>query len=338
MNKVINRYSLNKEEYRMSKMIDILIITESIFQMEEEYKKHILATVPGISLTVVSSKNVTEAMFESAEIIFGWPSEEQLRIAPNLKWLHLPSAGADGFTSYDLYCNKEIQITNSSGVFGLPIAEHVFAMILSFNHNLQEYAYNKAEKKWHRNPTTKDFYASTIGIIGLGDIGTEVAKRAKAWGARVLAVKRTLTQTPEYVDRIYPLEEIDEVLMQSDYVVLALPNTPKTNGIISEQKLSIMKPGAFLVNIGRGTLIDQEALIKALRENRIGGAGLDVTEPEPLPQDSPLWELPNVIITPHASGGSPSNGEKKFHIFYQNLLRYMDKLPLDNIVDFTEGS
>ncbi|MHB8127418.1 MAG: D-2-hydroxyacid dehydrogenase [Mobilitalea sp.] len=321
----------------MSKIIDILIITESIFQMEEEYKKHILATIPGISLTVVSSKNVTDEMFETAEIIFGWPLEEQLRKAPNLKWLHLPSAGADGYTSYELYCNKDIQITNSSGVFGLPIAEHVFAMILSFNHNLQEYAYNKAEKIWHRNHVTKDFYASTIGIIGLGDIGTEVAKRAKAWGARVLAVKRTLTQTPEYVDQMYPLEEIDEVLMQSDYVVLALPNTPKTSGIISEQKLSIMKQGAFIVNIGRGILIDQEALIKALRENRIGGAGLDVTEPEPLPQDSPLWDLPNVIITPHASGGSPSNEQRRFHIFYQNLTQYMDKLPLENRVNFTEG-
>jgi phosphoglycerate dehydrogenase-like enzyme len=322
----------------MSKTIDLLIITETIFPMKEEYINKIKTTSPTISLTVVSSKDITEEMLQKAEIIFGWPEVELLKLAKNLKWLHLPSAGADGYTRYELYCNKEeIQISNSSGVFGLPIAEHIFAMILSHNHNLQDYAYHKAEKKWHRINSAKDFYDSTIGIIGLGDIGTEVAKRAKAWGARVLAVKRTITDTPDYVDQLFRLEELDEVLIQSDYIVLSLPNTAKTIGIISEQKLRIMKPNAFLVNIGRGVLIDQEALIKALQEGRIGGAGLDVTEPEPLPVDSPLWDLPNVIITPHASGSSPSNDQRRFNIFYQNLLRYMDSKPLENTVDFTEG-
>jgi phosphoglycerate dehydrogenase-like enzyme len=322
----------------MSKTIDLLIITETIFPMKEEYINKIKTTLPTISLTVVSSKDITEEMLQKAEIIFGWPEVELLKLAKNLKWLHLPSAGADGYTRYELYCNKEeIQISNSSGVFGLPIAEHIFAMILSHNHNLQDYAYHKAEKKWHRINNAKDFYDSTIGIIGLGDIGTEVAKRAKAWGARVLAVKRTITDTPEYVDQLFSMEDIDEVLKQSDYIVLSLPNTAKTIGIISEQKLRIMKPNAFLVNIGRGVLIDQEALIKALQEGRIGGAGLDVTEPEPLSVDSPLWDLPNVIITPHASGTSPSNDQRRFNIFYQNLLRYMDSKPLENTVDFTEG-
>jgi phosphoglycerate dehydrogenase-like enzyme len=322
----------------MSKTIDILIITENIFPMIEEYREIIKVASPGITLTVASSKEITEEMLQKAEVIFGWPQQEQLKIAVNLKWLHLPSAGADGYTDYELYCNKEeIQISNSSGVFGLPIAEHIFAMILSHNHNLQDYAYHKAEKKWHRIHSTKDFYNSTIGIIGLGDIGTEVAKRAKAWGARVLAVKRTISSTPEYVDQLYSLEDIDEVLKQSDYIVLSLPNTTKTVGIISEQKLRLMKPDAFLVNIGRGVLIDQEALIKALQEGWIAGAGLDVTEPEPLPEDSILWELPNVIITPHASGSSPTNDQRKFNIFYQNLLRYMDDKPLENTVDFTEG-
>ncbi|MDF2514642.1 MAG: hypothetical protein K0S04_4508 [Herbinix sp.] len=318
--------------------MNILIITETIFQMKEEYKEQIKALSPKVSLMVVSSKEVTDEMLEKAEVIFGWPQENQLKIAKNLKWLHLPSAGADGYTTYELYCNQEeIKITNSSGVFGLPIAEHIFAMILSHNHNLQDYAYHKTEKKWRRIHTTKDFYASTIGIIGLGDIGTEVAKRAKAWGARVLAVKRTIGKTPDYIDQLYCLEEMDEVLKQSDYVVLALPNTAKTVGLISEQKLRMMKPSAFLVNIGRGVLIDQEALIKALSEGWIGGAGLDVTEPEPLPADSPLWELPNVIITPHASGGSPSNEQRRFQIFYQNLIRYQSKQQLENIVDFKEG-
>jgi phosphoglycerate dehydrogenase-like enzyme len=320
----------------MTDTLDVLIITEYIFQINEEYKQ-VLEAIPGVAITIVPSKQVTLQMVEKAEVIFGWPSKEQLLSAKRLKWLHLPSAGADGYTSYDSYCNHDIQVTNSSGTFGMPIAEHVIAMILSYNHNLQEYAYLKLEKKWHRNHKTRDFYGSTLGVIGLGDIGTEVAIRAKALGARVLAVKRTITQVPDYIDRLYHLEDIDEVLEQSDYIVLALPNTAKTSGILTEQRLRRMKPDSFLVNIGRGSLIDQEALMKALKEQWIGGAGLDVTTPEPLPQDSPLWDMPNVIITPHASGNSPTNDQRKMDIFLTNLKLYIEKKPLGNIVDFTQG-
>jgi phosphoglycerate dehydrogenase-like enzyme len=261
---------------------------------------------------------------------------EQLEKARNLKWLHLPSAGADGYTQKESYCYSDIQVTNSSGVFGIPIAEHVFGMILSFNKNLQEYAYQKEAKQWNRHWETRDFFGSTMAIIGLGDIGTEVAKRGKAWGATILAVKRTMTSAPEYVDRLYPLEQLEEVLQQADYVVLALPNTSKTRGIITKELLRSMKPSAFLVNIGRGALVDQDALIEALKEGQIAGAGLDVTEPEPLPEDNPLWELPNVILTPHTSGGSPSNDQRRNQIFQQNLISYLNGTGLNNLVDFTQ--
>ncbi|MBH1940807.1 D-2-hydroxyacid dehydrogenase [Mobilitalea sibirica] len=312
-------------------------MTNSIFPMKEEYKRMIENTTSMISLNVRKHDEVTMEMVQKAEIIFGWPSKEQLREAKNLKWLHLPSAGADRFVDKESYCNKEIVLTNSSGVFGLPIAEHVFAMILSYNRKLQEYAYQKAERKWQGVSGERDFYGSTIGIIGMGDIGTEVAKRAKVWGANVLGIKRTITETPEYVDRIYSTEEIDKVLAESDYIVLALPSTPKTQEIISEEKLKIMKSDAFIINVGRGSLINQEALIKALKEGWIGGAGIDVTTPEPLPEDNPLWELPNVIITPHSSGGSPSNDKRRMNIFLDNLNRYLKHQPLRNTVDFREG-
>lgn len=317
--------------------LHILIMNNAIFSVNEYYKRQIMEIAPDAELMIVNAKETAKEIIGKADIIFGWPKAEDLKEAVNLKWLHLPSAGADGYTDKASYCNKDIILTNSSGVFGLPIAEHIFAMILSYNRNLQEYAYNKLEKKWKGISETRDFYGSTIGIIGLGDIGSEVAKRAKAWGANVLAVKRTVTKVPEYVDKLYGLEEIDEVLKQSDYVVLALPNTPKTQGIISEERLRIMKPGAFLVNIGRGALIDQDALIRALKENRIGGAGLDVAAPEPLPKESPLWELPNVILTPHTSGTSPSNPGRRFDRFNQNLRLFMENKPLENLVDFTEG-
>lgn len=321
----------------MTHQINILIITSNIFRLEEESKQKIKDMLPEASVTVVNNKEVSMEQVEAAEIIFGWPNEEQLKTAKNLRWLHLPSAGAEGYTEKELYCNKDIMLTNSRGVYGFPIAEHVFSMLLSYNRNLQEYAYQKKESKWHRLPVVKDFFGSTVGIIGLGDIGTEVAKRAKAWGAKVLAIKRRITSIPEYVDELYDLEELDQVLQLSDYVILCLPNTSKTSGIITEDKLKLMKRDAFLVNVGRGSLIDQEALIKALQENWIGGAGLDVTEPEPLPQGNPLWELPNVIITPHVSGFSPSTDNRRFAIFYRNLQQYINKGPMENTVDFIEG-
>ncbi len=321
----------------MDRRTEILVLTNSIFPMTEEHRHMVEQIAPNATLTVVNKTDATQEQLNKAEIIFGWPESEQLLAAKNLRWLHLPSAGADSYMDRTLYHCKEIQLTNSSGVFGLPIAEHVFAMILSYSRNLTEYAWQQKEGIWKGIRRTKDFYGSTMGVIGLGDIGTEVAKRAKALGARVLGVKRTLGNRPEYVDQLFTSEAIDEVLEQSDYIVLALPGTKKTTGIITEQSLRRMKPDAFLINIGRGSLVDQDALIKALKEGWIGGAGIDVTSPEPLPQDSPLWELKNVIITPHVSGSSPTNDFRRMGIFLRNLEKYLSGQRLDNLVDFEEG-
>jgi phosphoglycerate dehydrogenase-like enzyme len=288
-------------------------------------------------ITIATHKSLTDEMISKAEIIFGWPSQDELKKAKNLKWLQLPSAGADGYTDPDMYLNKDIILTNSSGVYGRAIAEHVLAMILSFNRNLQEYTLLKQEKRWSNILKVRDFYGSTVGIIGFGDIGNEVAIRAKALGARVLVVKRRPSEMPDYIDELYLTEDIDIVLIKSDYIVLALPATEKTRGIISRERLGIMKPDSFLVNIGRGELIDQEALIEALRDKRIGGAGLDVTTPEPLPEDNPLWELPNVIITQHSSGISNENDSKRVNIFIDNLNRYLNNEVLKNIVSFDES-
>lgn len=319
------------------RQVNILVVTNNFFSVDEEQKAIIQETVNNSVITVTTQKNVTDDMLSKAEIIFGSPRPDDLKKAVNLRWIQLPSAGADGFTNKNLYVNDDIVLTNCSGVFGLPIAEHVFAMILSFNRNLNEYFLLKQEKKWSMIKETKDFFGSTIGVIGFGDIGQEVAKRAKALGARVLAVKRNPSSKPDYVDELYMTEDIDEVLKQSDYVVLTLPATDKTRGIINEDRLKIMKPDAFLVNIGRGELVDQEALIKALKNNWIGGAGLDVMTPEPLPADNPLWDMSNVMITQHSSGFSRGNNDRRMKIFLDNLKRYLNKENLMNVVDFTEG-
>ena len=317
--------------------LNILVISNKTFSLDHNQKELIEKTAKGAIIKEVYHSKLREEILSEAEIIFGLPRPNQLKMAEKLRWLQLISAGAEGYIDLNLYKNKDILLTNSRGVYSLPMAEHVFAMILAHNRNIQEYALLKKDKSWNKVLDTKDLYGSTIGIIGLGDIGIEVAKRAKAWGVRVLALKRTPSKKQDYVDELYLGQEIDDLLRQSDYIVLSLPATKKTKGIISEEKLRIMKPNAFLVNVGRGQLIDQEALIKALSNNWIGGAGLDVMTPEPLPYDSPLWELPNVIITQHSSYMSRGNNKRRFEMFIENLRRYLNKENLINIVDFSEG-
>lgn len=320
-----------------NRIINILILTDSLFNVNDEQKKLITDIAENAVVTVVPNKSATGEMIAEAEIIFGLPKPADLKNAKNLRWLQLVSAGADKYIDKNLYANRDIILTNSSGVYGIPIAEHVFAMILAFNRNLQEYTLLKQEKRWHVINEVREFYGSTVGVIGLGDIGREVAKRAKALGAKVIALKKNPSGKPDYVDQLYLTEEIDEVLKQSDYVILTLPATNKTRGIISEERLRIMKPNAFLVNIGRGELICQEALVKALKNNWIAGAGLDVTTPEPLPEDNPLWELSNVMITQHSSGISKENDARRLNIFLDNLKRYLNNEKLKNEVDFSEG-
>lgn len=319
------------------RQVKILIITNEIFSVDDQLKSIILKTEKEALIRIASHSDVTDEMLLNAEIIFGWPRHDQLKKAKSLRWLHLPSAGADDYIDANYYVNKGVILTNSSGVYGLPIAEHVFAMILSYNRNLQEYALLKKDKSWKMILNTKDFHGSTVGIIGFGDIGQEVAIRAKAFGAKVLVVKRRKSDKPDYVDEIYLTEEMDELIRQSDYIVLTLPATKKTEGIISKDRISKMKPDTYLINIGRGELIDQDALIEALRENKIGGAGLDVMTPEPLPVDNPLWDFPNVTITQHSSGLSVGNDLRRVKLFADNLKRYLNNEKLINVVDFIEG-
>jgi len=319
----------------MDNNLEILIMFDAKFSQKQLSQLKEIA--PQAIISNVNSDKVSTDILKKAEIIFGWPKEEDLRKAKKLKWLHLPSAGASKYIDQSLYQNQDIKLTNSSGVYGLPIAEHVLGMILAFNKNLPLYLKQKEEQKWNSISPRKDIYGSTFGIIGLGDLGRAIARRAKALGAKVLAVKRTLTKTPAYIDKLYSQADIETVLQRSDYVILTLPLTEATEGIISEKELKLMKDDAFLVNVGRGGLIIQDNLIKALTEGWIAGAGLDVTTPEPLPADNPLWRLDNVIITPHCSGYSPTNTERLYDIFSQNLQNYIEEQPLDNIVSFKNG-
>ncbi|PTV93937.1 phosphoglycerate dehydrogenase-like enzyme [Halanaerobium saccharolyticum] len=315
-------------------MSKILVIRNEIFDLPEAAEAEIKKINPEVELNLIDSNSDYLPLLKEAEIVFGWPKTELLKKAENLKWLHLPSAGVDRYANKELYQNRDLMLTNSSGVYGKPIAEHVFSMIMAHNRNLIDYAYDKKEKKWQRKNDIKDFFNSTVGILGLGDIGSTIAKRAKAWGAEVLALKRTMIEFPNYVDQIYLNDDLDKLLKESDYLILTLPGTPETEGIIGRKELKMMKDTAFIVNIGRGSLIKQDELLEALKNNWIAGAGLDVTDPEPLPEDSELWELDNLILTPHTSGFSPTNDQRRFEIFKDNLQSYLQNQKLNNLVDF----
>lgn len=316
------------------KMNRILVLTNEIFDLPEAAEAEIRAIDPEIELNVLESSRDYSELLKESEIVFGWPKTKLVKKAKNLKWLHLPSAGVDRYANKEIYQNQDILLTNSSGVYGNPIAEHVFAMIMAHNRNLIDYAYNKRKKKWQRQNEIKDFFNSTVGILGLGDIGSTIAKRAKAWGADVLALKRTMTELPDYVDQVYLNQDLDKLLKRADYVILTLPGTPETENIISRKELKMMKNSAFIVNIGRGSLINQDDLIEALKLGWIAGAGLDVTEPEPLPETSDLWEMDNIILTPHTAGFSPTNDQRRFEIFKDNLKKYLKNKNLLNKVDF----
>ncbi len=322
---------------RKSSALNILISTSPIFRAGKEYVDGIRDIAPEAKVEMVEQKDVKTDLLAKAEIFFGWPDVKKLKDARSLRWLHLPSAGADRFAKRELFYHPDCQLTCSRGVFGIPISEHVLCMLLSFSRAMPYYAEQREQKVWQRLFKERDFFSSTVGIIGMGNIGTEVAKRVRALGAKVLGIKRHPETRPEYVDELYGEEGIDHVMEQSDYVVIALPYTPRTKGIINRERIGKMKPGACLINVARGGLVDQEALIDALKQRRLAGAALDATDPEPLPKDNPIWQMPNVILTPHTSGSSPTNNARRFQIFHNNLRLYLDGKPLKNQVDFDEG-
>lgn len=321
-----------------SSTLNVMICNDFFALKRDQLDKlrHVVSYAPGLQIHEITQEDLNSGAVFEADIIFGQPRIELLKDALRLKWLHLPSAGADRYNNKSIYA-REVVLTTSSGVFGKPIAEHVIGLILAFNHNIHYYIRQQQQKGWERLSSSRDFFGSTICVIGMGDIGTEIAKRARALGAKVLGVKRNPGNLPEYLDGIYTPADMHTALQQADYVAIALPDTPKTRGIISAKTIRAMKPGVFIVNVGRGTAIDTDALTDALRSGHVAGAGLDVTDPEPLPKESPLWDMPNVIITPHISGFSPSNGERSMEIFIENLNRFLKNEPLINIVDFELG-
>jgi len=292
-------------------------------------------------IMAVSAPKRENALAEAkdAEVILAGDWFDDLwKAAPKLKWVQSNGAGVEQFLTPD-FVHSAIALTNAQGVYAIPIADQVMAYILHFSRGLNRLLRNQIERKWLKweELLPDELQDKTLGIVGLGQIGSEVAKRAKSFGMHVIATRRRLELPSEYDDEVRKADELPWLLAESDYVALCLALTPETKCLITGEELRMMKSKGFLINVGRGGLVDEAALVAALRSGEIAGAGLDVFEEEPLPEDSPLWDMEDVIITPHNAGSSPRSWERFMALFCENLRRYCAGEPLLNVVDKVAG-
>ena len=271
---------------------------------------------------------------ESAEVILGGISRDEFRRARNLRWIQATGAGVDGLLFPELV-ESDVILTNASGVHPIPIAEHTFALILAITRGLIKSFEGKSRKEWlHNEVFIDELYGKTIGIIGYGRIGQGIARLAKGFGMRVIGLKRDPGKKVEVEpDLLLGKDSLDTLLKESDIVVIIVPLTEETYHMIGERELKLMKPTGILINVARGKVVDESALIKALKERWIFSAGLDVFETEPLPPESELWELDNVVITPHIAGLNPYYTDRLLDIFIRNLQAYPDISKMINVVD-----
>lgn len=311
----------------------LLIFNQSLFT--PFHQQAIVDALPDIHIIYCDNTAAPEQLCK-ADFILGNPNPALLRHCKQLKLLQLVSAGTDGYLNS---MPHGAMLTNATGGYGLAISEHILAMLLTLMKKLHLYQLNQIDCRWQDEGNVTSVYGSTVLIIGLGDIGGELAKRIHALGGYTIGVRRTGKDKPDYLDELYDSSHIDILLPRSDVVALCLPATPQTKGIMDQRRIGLMKAGSFLLNVGRGSAVDQDALCNALNQGFLGGAGLDVTDPEPLPTDHPLWKASNVLITPHISGGNhlSETFNRIVQIAIHNFNAVQNDSILHNEVDFSTG-
>ncbi len=322
----------------------------------DELLRQVAEVSPRLSVERIVARKVediNEEAWQRVEVLYTnriLPAPGQ---APNLRWIQFHWSGIDHALDEPILQREGLSITSMSGASASQVAEHAVMMMLALGHHLPDtFAYQK-KSEW---PSARwdlfsphELRGSTVGLIGYGSIGRQIARLLQTFGATVLATKRDILHPEDtgytmpglgdpggdFVNRLYPAQALTSMLRECDFVVVTLPRTRSTTSLLGAKELGAIKQGAFLVDISRGEIIDHPALIPLLRERKIAGAALDVFPEEPLPADSPLWKMPNVIITPHIAGFSPHYDERAANLFIQNLNRYLDELPLYNRLDLS---
>jgi phosphoglycerate dehydrogenase-like enzyme len=311
-----------------------LVVFVSGLSDPEPQLAQIRAAVPGAECRYFEKRADLEAQIGAAEVVAGSISPQGLARATRLKWVQSWAAGPDEALFPEMV-ESAVILTSCKGNGAIPLAEHAMMLMLMLNRNALRWIRAQAEHRWDR------FYHGelnglTCGIIGLGNSGQDLALKAKAFHMRVIGVRRSDQPTPN-VDEQFPRERLPEFLAQADFVVVTAPRTPETTGMLGEAELRAMKPTAYLIAFSRGGIADDNAVLKALNEGWIAGAGLDVQGVEPLPPDHPLWSAPNTIITPHNGATTNQTRQRGVDIFCDNLRRYVAGQPLHNIVDKRAG-
>lgn len=289
----------------------------------ERHQNAIRQTSPNAELQTFNSISEAQDALAEAEILVTYGEDltpEWLETCERLKWIQVISAGLD-LIPFQAIAQRQIMLTNARGIHAVPMSEYVMGMILQIAHRFPQFYENQKARVWDRTIRLEEASGKTVGILGTGAIGAVIAEKAKGFGMRTLGMNTNGRLVPG-IDEIVTREEMDQVLTESDYVIVIVPSTVDTKHMIGEKELAAMKQTAWLINIARGNVIDEQALLFALENERIGGAVLDVFDEEPLSEESPLWNAKNCLLTPHVSGRSPKYMERAMGIFLENLQVY----------------
>ncbi|HEU0116709.1 MAG TPA: D-2-hydroxyacid dehydrogenase [Thermomicrobiales bacterium] len=298
------------------------------------------AAATGIDIELVPDPLAPESLAGAEAAIVWTLPPDVLAAAPRLRWVQARGAGVEHLPLAELAA-RDIVLTNMSGAHAANIAEHLLAMMLAFARRLPQLVRAQERREWRDTVTHGEVFelgGQTLVLVGMGAIGSELGQRAAALGMRVVGVRRRDdAPSPPWAERVYPVARLNDALALADHVALSLPLTADTRGLFGAARLAALPPGAFVYNVGRGGVIDTAALLDALKQGKLAGAGLDVTEPEPPPPDSPLWAMDNVLITAHTSGATPRYWERASELLIDNIRRFRAGEPLRNVVDLAAG-
>lgn len=310
----------------------ILVAIKTTPEEQEKLKK----AAPDCDFLFTTISSATQQQVSDANLIIGSVPPKFLHDVPNLEWIQVQSAGTDAYVHV---LPNRVLLTNATGAYGLAVSEHILAMLLCMIKKLYLYRDHQTHGEWVDEGMVKTMEQARVLVVGLGDIGSHFAKKCKALGSYTVGLRRHIAEKPDYVDELYTMDSLDEELEKADVVAIFLPSAENTTRLFDKQRIAHMKSDAVLLNGGRGSIIDTQALCDALQTESIGGACLDVTDPEPLPSDHPLWTMKNVLITPHAAGSNhlAYTTHRIFEICYRNLQNYIQKKPLHNLIKHGEN-
>jgi len=307
-------------------------------KMAEELAKE----APNVRLVSARGADLAKEIVDADAMVGGQLTPELFKLAKRLRWLHISSAGVEQHgTQIGLFpalIDSDVVVTNAKNVYGPQIADHAFAFLLALTRRLNVTLPRQHLEEWPPGRTGMfELDGKTALIIGVGGIGSQIAQRAHGFGMKVIGVDIRDIPPSNYVQRVVPPDMLDAVLPEADVVFVAVPHTKKSEGMMGAREFELMKKGSYFIAVSRGKIYDHAALVKALDSQQLAGAGLDATEPEPLPKGHPLWKFPNVVITPHTSGGSDNLQARLDHLVKENIRRFGAGLPLLNVVDKKEG-